>query len=254
MNTLLEKYPQLKSCENQIQLTVDKICDAYKNNRKLLACGNGGSAADAEHIVGELMKGFISKRPLTDNEKQKLIAADNEKGKILANLLQKPLRAISLVTSVSLATAFANDVAAELIFAQQVYGLGDEGDIFLGISTSGNAENVALAVVAAKAKGIFTIGLTGKTGGKLKNLCDLCDLSYLPESSVNIKFFVSSDLNEIIYDYCKFLLDNASIEKVHLIDVKFFMLPKRCFTLLTLIVSTSPICTTNLFPIICIIY
>ena len=173
MNSLIQKYPTLKSCENEINLAVNKIISAYKNNKKLLVCGNGGSASDAEHIVGELMKGFISKRPLADDEKQKLIAADNEKGKILANLLQKPLRAISLVTSVSLATAFANDVAAELIFAQQVYGLGDEGDIFLGISTSGNAENVALAVVAAKAKGIFTIGLTGKNGGKLKNLCDL---------------------------------------------------------------------------------
>ncbi len=173
MNALLNKYPQLIPCENHINLVVEKICKAYNNNNKLLVCGNGGSAADAEHIVGELMKGFMSKRELPENEKQKLIDVGGEKGAKLADLLQIPLPAISLVTSVSLATAFANDVAPELIFAQQVYGLGKENDILLGISTSGNAENVAYAMIAAKAKGLLTIGLTGKDGGKLKNLCDI---------------------------------------------------------------------------------
>ncbi len=198
MNTLLNKYPQLKSCENEIQLAVDKICDAYQNNCKLLTCGNGGSAADAEHIVGELMKGFMHKRPLTETDKQKLISVDGEIGGKLAELLQKPLPAISLVTSVSLASAFANDVAPELIFAQQVYGLGNEGDILLGISTSGNAENVAYAMIAAKAKGLITIGLTGKDGGKLKELCDITII--VPENS-------TPDIQELhlpIYHYlCK---------------------------------------------------
>jgi len=181
MNTLLKKYPQLNSCKNQIQLTVDKICDAYKNNCKLLACGNGGSAADAEHLVGELMKGFMSKRPVEESEKQKLISAGGERGRKLAELLQIPLPAISLVTSVSLASAFANDVAPELIFAQQVYGLGNKGDILFGISTSGNAENVAYAMIAAKAKGLITIGLTGKDGGELNDLCDITII--VPENS-----------------------------------------------------------------------
>ena len=198
MNTLLKKYPQLKSCENQIKSAVDKICDAYKNNRKLLACGNGGSAADAEHIVGELMKGFMSKRPIGENERQKLISAGGEKGRKLAELLQIPLPAVSLVTSVSLASAFANDVAPELIFAQQVYGLGNQGDILLGISTSGNAENVAYAMIAAKAKGLTTIGLTGKDGGKLKDLCDITII--VPENS-------TPDIQELhlpVYHYiCK---------------------------------------------------
>jgi len=198
MNILLEKYPQLKSCENKIQLAVDKICDAYKNNCKLLACGNGGSAADAEHIVGELMKGFMIKRPLTEIERQKLISVGGKSGEKLGELLQRPLPAISLVTSVSLASAFANDVAPELIFAQQVYGLGNEGDILLGISTSGNAENVAYAMIAAKAKGLTTIGLTGKDGGKLKELCDITII--VPEDS-------TPDIQELhlpIYHYlCK---------------------------------------------------
>lgn len=198
MNTLFKKYPQLKSCEKEINLTVEKICHAYGNNNKVLTCGNGGSAADAEHIVGELMKGFMSKRPLGEIEKQKLISADSEIGAVLASKLQKPLPAISLVTSVSLASAFANDVAPELIFAQQVYGLGIKGDVLLGISTSGNAGNVAYAMVAAKAKGLTTIGLTGKDGGKLKDLCDISII--VPENS-------TPDIQELhlpVYHYiCK---------------------------------------------------
>jgi len=198
MKNLLKKYPQLKSCENDINLAVEKICEAYQNNNKLLACGNGGSAADAEHIVGELMKGFMHKRELPENEKQKLFDVGGEDGGKLADLLQIPFPAISLVNSVSLATAFANDVAPELIFAQQVYGLGNENDILLGISTSGNAENVAYAMIAGKAKGLITIGLTGKDGGKLKDLCDITII--VPENS-------TPDIQELhlpIYHYiCK---------------------------------------------------
>ena len=198
MKNLLNKYPQLKPCEIDIKLAVEKICKAYKNNNKLLVCGNGGSAADAEHIVGELMKGFMSKRELPENEKQKLIDGGGEMGAKLADLLQIPLPAISLVTSISLATAFANDVAPELIFAQQVYGLGNENDVLFGISTSGNAENVAYAMIAAKAKGLLTIALTGKDGGKLKDLCDITII--VPENS-------TPDIQELhlpIYHYiCK---------------------------------------------------
>ncbi len=198
MKNLLNKYPQLKSCENEINIAVNKISSAYQNNCKIITCGNGGSAADAEHIVGELMKGFLRKRPLGENEKQKLIGIGGKMGEKLAALLQKPLPAVSLVTSVSLASAFANDVAPELIFAQQVYGLGNAGDILLGISTSGNAENVAYAMIAAKAKGLITIGLTGKNGGKLKELCDITII--VPENS-------TPDIQELhlpVYHYiCK---------------------------------------------------
>jgi len=198
MKTLLKKYPRLKPCENEIRQAVEKICSAYENNCKLLVCGNGGSASDAEHIVGELMKGFMKKRSLTENEKQKLIENGGEAGEKLANLIQKPLPAISLVTSVSLATAYANDVDPKLIFAQQVYGLGSNGDILLGISTSGNAENVFLAMITAKARGLVTIGLTGKDGGKLKNICDITII--VPENS-------TPDIQELhlpVYHYiCK---------------------------------------------------
>jgi len=198
MKTLLKKYPILKSCEFDINLAVEKMCVAYHNNNKLLVCGNGGSAADAEHIVGELMKEFMRKRPLDDIAKQKLIDIGGEKGRKLAELLQIPLPAVSLVSSVALATAFANDVASELIFAQQVYALGKQNDILFSISTSGNAENVAYAVIAAKAKGLLTIGLTGNDGGKLKELCDITII--VPEKS-------TPDIQELhlpIYHYiCK---------------------------------------------------
>ena len=170
---LLEKYPVLKICEKEIKQTVDTLCSAFESGNKLLVCGNGGSAADAEHIVGEMMKGFMSKRALTQNEKSELIKAGGDNGEYLAEYIQKPLPAISLVSSVALATAFANDVDPKLIFAQQVYGLGNPGDVLIGISTSGNAQNVAYAMTAARAKKIKTIALTGGSGGKLKELSDI---------------------------------------------------------------------------------
>jgi len=174
INKLIEKHPELESCREDISLAVETLCNAFEKGNKVLVCGNGGSAADAEHIVGELMKGFMSKRNLTAGEKQILIGVAGEtEGKFLGENLQKALPAISLVSSVSLATAFANDVSPDLIFAQQVYGLGSPGDVFIGISTSGSAKNVLHAAHAAKAKNIVTIALTGKSGGKLKSVCDL---------------------------------------------------------------------------------
>ena len=170
LNELLGRYPALKACEPDIRAAYRALCAAFGAGGKLLVCGNGGSAADAEHIVGELI---LDRRELTAEQRQRLIALEATDGATLAAQLQRALPAISLVTSVSLATAFANDVAPELIFAQQVYGLGVAGDVLLGISTSGNARNVAYAVLAAKAKGLVTLGLTGGTGGRLKLLCDI---------------------------------------------------------------------------------
>jgi D-sedoheptulose 7-phosphate isomerase len=146
---------------------------AYVDGHKVLTCGNGGSAADAEHIVGELMKGFLSKRPLSAEARQALVEAGGDDGAYMAENLQTPLPAISLVSSVSLATAFANDVAPELTFAQQVYGLGQPGDVLIALSTSGNSRNVVLAVLAARVRGMRTIGMTGGSGGRLKELCDV---------------------------------------------------------------------------------
>ena len=199
LNKLIKKIPELEPCKNEISQAVDILCAAFEKGNKLLVCGNGGSAADSEHIVGELMKGFMKKRALSENQKQILLeSAGNSDGKFLAENLQNALPAISLVTSVSLATAFANDVAPELFFAQQVYGLGNPGDVFLGISTSGNAKNVLFAAQTAKAKNISTIALTGESGGKLKPFCDL---------TIAVPSNITPDIQELhlpVYHYiCK---------------------------------------------------
>ena len=144
----------------------------YENGGKLLIAGNGGSAADAEHIVGELMKGFVKRRPVTEEMKEALEKADPVRGKELSEKLQGGLPAIALVDHAALSTAFANDVDGMLSYAQQVNGYGKPGDVFLGISTSGNAENVMYAAVTAKAKGMQVVGLTGKDGGKLAGIAD----------------------------------------------------------------------------------
>lgn len=173
LDSLTERYPVLSACENETEKLTEALIGCYKNGGKLLVCGNGGSAADAEHIVGELMKGFCRKRPLDENEKAEL-ERYGEDGVMLANKLQSALPAISLFNETSLITAYSNDEDPSLIYAQQVYALGKPGDVLLCISTSGSSENVCLAVPAAKARGMTVAALTGKTGGKLKNICDIC--------------------------------------------------------------------------------
>jgi D-sedoheptulose 7-phosphate isomerase len=139
-----------------------------------LICGNGGSAADAEHIVGELMKSYLLKRPIPNNMRAKLVSTSPRNGDYLADHLQGGLPAISLVSQTSLLSAIANDTAADMVYAQQVYAYGREGDVLIGISTSGNARNVIHAMQVAHALGLHTIGLTGPVGGALKPLCDIC--------------------------------------------------------------------------------
>ena len=170
---LTDRYPSLSVCKDGIIKLADALITCYKNGGKLLICGNGGSAADAQHIAGELMKGFCSKRPLSGDEKAKLQKYGGD-GALLADKLQSPLPAISLYNETALITAYCNDVDPSLIYAQQVYALGKPCDLLLCISTSGNSDNVCLAVPAAKAKGMTVAALTGKTGGKLKNVCDIC--------------------------------------------------------------------------------
>lgn len=170
---LIQRYPQLEEIEDKITYAYELLRLAYLNNKKLLVAGNGGSAADAEHIVGELMKGFKNKRFISNSLREALIAVDKEQGKELSEKLQGTLRAVSLVNHQGLNTAFANDVDASMCFAQQVLGYGDKDDVFLGISTSGNADNVAKAAITAKAKGLKIISLTGETGGKLARLSDV---------------------------------------------------------------------------------
>ena len=174
IDTLIERYPKLMSCRNTIQEAYDTMQQAYTSGRKLLVCGNGGSASDSEHIVGELMKEFKLKREVFHDQAEAMKRIDPEMGAILARHLQGALPAIALTGHSSLATAFMNDSNPELIFAQQVNGYGKTGDILLCISTSGNSRNVLFAAVAAKAKGLHVIGLTGQNDSKLKQLVDTC--------------------------------------------------------------------------------
>lgn len=173
IDALISRYPALEPCRDSIAAAAASIIAAYKNGGKVITCGNGGSAADAEHIVGELMKGFLKKRPVPPDFAAKLAAVAPAHAEYLAKNLQQPLAAVSLVAGVALPTAFANDQAGDLVFAQQVYGIGRAGDILLAISTSGSSANVIYAVELAKALGITTIALTGSTGGRLKDLADI---------------------------------------------------------------------------------
>lgn len=170
---LIERYPKLKCEKENIVKAYEIMIECYKNKGKLLIAGNGGSAADAEHIVGELMKGFVEPRKLPKDFVDKLEAVDEEMGKELGDKLQGALPAIALVGHVALSTAYLNDVDPLLGFAQQLNGYGNEGDVFLAISTSGNSKNILYACVVAKAKGMKVVGLTGGTGGKLKDIADV---------------------------------------------------------------------------------
>lgn len=156
----------LAGMKGEIKQVYEIIKDSYENGGKLLVCGNGGSAADSDHIVGELMKGFYKQRRLSAEEKGRF----GEQG----DKLQGALPAIALTQHSAFSTAFLNDVDPEMVFAQQVYGYGKEGDVFLGLSTSGNSGNVISAAKVAKAKGITVIAMTGRDGGKLKALSDVC--------------------------------------------------------------------------------
>jgi len=171
---LVKRYSELKPVEAEIVKSFEILKECYKNGGKLLVCGNGGSAADSEHIVGELMKGFKNPRVLKDDLKNKLKTIDSNVGSVLADNLQMPLEAIALTGGIALNTALVNDCkdGGELTFANQVLGYGKQGDVLMAISTSGNAKNVYNACVVAKALGMRIVALTGKTGGLLKQIAD----------------------------------------------------------------------------------
>ncbi|MGN0957786.1 MAG: SIS domain-containing protein [Selenomonas bovis] len=164
---LIERYPALAVCREDLRAAVQAICESYAGGHKLLVCGNGGSASDSEHIVGELMKGFLLPRKLGAKEQQAFERACPASAAYLMENLQGTLPAISLVNSVGLGTAFANDQAPDLVFAQQVLGLGAAGDTLIAISTSGSSQNVLYALDVARAKGLRTIALTGAKGGRM---------------------------------------------------------------------------------------
>jgi len=173
VTTLIQRYPALISCQPDIIAAFEMLVDSYKNQCKLLVCGNGGSAADSDHIVGELMKGFMKKREIPALTREKLSSLYGDEGLYLAENLQGALPAISLTQQGALATAFSNDVNPSMVFAQQVYGYGQSGDVLIGLSTSGNSDNVLNAIKIAKLIGLKTIGLTGESGGMMRELCDI---------------------------------------------------------------------------------
>ena len=163
MQELLNRYPKLSECSEWIENALELIIETYKNGGKVLVCGNGGSAADSEHIVGELMKGFMKKRPVND----KRIPEELRKS------LQGGLPAISLPSQCAILSAFINDVDPEMMYAQLVYGYAKENDLLIGISTSGNSKNVVRAVEVAKCIGVKTLSLTGAKESKLSELSDV---------------------------------------------------------------------------------
>ncbi len=173
LTSLFQRYPALEACEKDLNAAFDLLAAAYKSGNKLLVCGNGGSAADGEHIVAELMKGFMKRRRISAADTAKLEESGGAAGEAIARRLQGTLAAISLASQMSLLTATANDGDFDMVFAQQVYGLGRPGDVLLAISTSGSSKNICNAVIVAKAFGVKSIALTGRSGGDLAPLADV---------------------------------------------------------------------------------
>jgi len=170
---LIEKYPDLSACLLDLERAAEMLSACYRAGGQVLICGNGGSAADSEHVVGELMKGYLRRRPIPAPTRQRLLDTFPDQGGYLAEHLQGALPAISLVSQTALTTAYANDVAPDMIFAQQVYAYGKPGQVLMAISTSGNSMNVVRAAQVARALGLRILGFTGQGGGKLAAICEV---------------------------------------------------------------------------------
>ena len=173
LDLLVQRYPALDTCKEDIAKAYRILEECYTHDGKLLITGNGGSAADSEHIAGELMKRFKTPRPVPADFADKLREVDPIRGPELAKNLERGLMAIPLVAHEALTTAYINDVDGLGVFAQQLYGFGRSGDVFLGISTSGNSKNIMSATVVARALGLKVIGLTGAKGGELASVADV---------------------------------------------------------------------------------
>ena len=174
LDSLAGRYPRLSPLRAALSTAAWILIEAYQARGKLLVCGNGGSAADADHIVGELMKSFVVPRPVCREFRDRLAAVEPAIGGRIAAALQTGLPAIALAQHTALVTAFSNDVDPSMAFAQQVAGYGAAGDVFWGLTTSGNSKNVLYAAVTARAMGMKVIGLTGAGGGALASYCDVC--------------------------------------------------------------------------------
>lgn len=207
LDTLISRYPVLLPVREKIAEAYEILKNCYDGGGTLLIAGNGGSCADAQHIVGELMKGFCKRRPLPAELQTALMQEDAEAGKLLSEKLQCALPAIALTDHQALNTAFSNDVDPNLCFAQQVCGYGRPGDVFLGISTSGNAGNIMQAVLVAKAKGMKVIGLTGKDGGRLAKAADCAVIAPSQET------YMIQELHLPIYHALCLMLEDTYFEK-----------------------------------------
>ena len=203
---LFVRYPVLEKNREDILKAYEVLETCYRTGGKLLVAGNGGSCADSEHIVGELMKGFVKRRELPEEMKAALKQADPALGEELSGCLQQALPAIALTGHAGLSTAFANDVNADMAYAQQVMGYGNEGDVFLGITTSGNSLNVRYAAAAARAKGMKVISLTGRDGGKIRELSDICLI--VPEQET----FKIQELHLPVYHALCLMLEDCFFE------------------------------------------
>ena len=204
MIDLYAHYPELKPIEKEIEKAKDILINCYKQGGKVLCCGNGGSCADCEHIVGELMKGFLKKRPLEDSQAAKFAKFEN--GEHIAKTLQVGLPAISLPSQCAILSAYNNDCDPALIYAQLTYGYAKEGDVLIGISTSGNSANVINAFEAAKVKGIKTIGMCGERPCKMDDICDVvihapsCDTYRIQEYHLPIYHLLCAQVEEYFFD------------------------------------------------------
>ena len=207
LNELLSRYAALECCKEDIVKAEKALIECYENGGKVIICGHGGSCADSDHIVGELMKGFLKLRPLNDNKKAEMKKNCDLVDDELLGKLQGGLPAISLPSITALNSAFCNDVDPELIYAQPLMALAKENDILIGISTSGNSKNVFGAVKVAKALGIKVIGLTGKTGGKLKDVADITICA--PETET----YKIQELHLPIYHYLCAAVEDYFFEK-----------------------------------------
>ena len=206
LEDLLHRYPSLKGCENDIEKAFNMLIKVFESSSKMLVCGNGGSASDSEHMVGELMKSFIKRRELT-NEQKNAFDGYGDDGKYLASKLQGALPAISISTLTAFGTAYINSFDPDLVFAQQVYGLGNKGDILFAFSSSGSSKNIYNAVLTAKAKGMYVIALTGESSGKIEQYCDVI---------VKMPAFLSPLVQEYylpVYHTLAFMLEEYFFEK-----------------------------------------
>lgn len=202
---LFERYPALSSCEKDIDTALELMKEAYTSGGTIYVCGNGGSCSDSDHIVGELMKGFMHKRPLSKTATEKFESLF-EDGKYFATKLQGAIPAVSLAAQSAIISAYANDVDPEFVYAQLVYGYARENDLVIGLSTSGNSKNVVNAIKAAKARGAKTLSMTGEKESKLSALSDVtirvpaCETFKIQEYHLPVYHYLCAALENEYFD------------------------------------------------------